>query len=196
MLDICRESPFSPHLRRWKVQRARRVVNVLFYLRTFSEWTNSQEVFTIFPELLEQASLAMALHSGVVNPILPFFGQGPAAFAELWHEYGNGPAALKAEKRLHDAKLNSLVLLRLHGTIKQSALPDLGVNDDSRLLLATSDISPKWRISPDLSFEDEFQSLRLGTSGEEISKFARTRHSIEEGAPLEALSLLGSEYFS
>lgn len=196
LLDICMESPFSPHLRRWKVQRARRLVNVLFYLRTFSEWANSQEVFTIFPELVEQASLAMALHSGVVNPILPFFGQGPAAFAELWHEHGNGPATLKTEEYLHDAKLNSLVLLRLHGTIKQSDLPDLVENKDSRLLLSTSDRSPKSRISPDLSFEDEFQSLRLGTSGDEISALARTRHSIEEGAPLEALSLLGSEYLS
>lgn len=194
--ELCSESLTSPHLRRWKIQKARRLVNVLFYLRTFSEWSGPQEAFQAFPELVEQASLASALQSGTVNPVLPFFGQAPAAFAELWKEHGGTRAVLKSETQLDDAKLNSLVLLRLHGTVAQSDLPEIPKTPTGQLLLSTNDESPNSRIASDLSFEDEFQSLRIGTTGDELCTLARTRHSILEGAPLEALSLIGSEYMS
>lgn len=196
LTEICTEPAYSPHLRRWKVQRARRIVNTLFYLRTFSEWKNEEPVFSIFPELVEQTALASALRMGEVNSILPFFGQGPAAFAELWNEHGDGKASLKFEENLDDPKVNSLVLLRLHGVVMQSDLPKLDGSVNGRLLDATSNLSPTSRTCADLSFEDEFESLRLGTSGDEISELSRTRHSPSEGAPLEALSLLGSEYLS
>ncbi|NDP62410.1 RNA-directed DNA polymerase [Polaromonas sp.] len=196
LLELCSESLTSPHLRRWKIQRARRLVNVLFYLRTFSEWGGPQDAFQAFPELVEQASLANALKGGIVNPVLPFFGQAPAAFAELWKEHGKTQAVLNLEPQLDDAKLNSLVLLRLHGTVAQSALPDIPKTPTGQLLLSTNDESPKSRTASDLSFEDEFESLRINTTGEEICTLARTRHSILEGAPLEALSLIGSEYMS
>lgn len=194
--EICRESVNSPLSHRWNVQRARRVVNTLFYLRSFSEWKIKEDIFSLFPELIEQAALASALRDGVVNPILPFFGQAPAAFAELWHEHGDGLAILRPEHNLDEPKISSLVLLRLHGVIKESDLPPVSEGIDQRLLLATNDLTPASRTSPDLSFDDEFESLRLGTTGKDISELARTRHSISEGSPLEALSLFGSEYLS
>lgn len=194
--EICNEPKLSPHLRRWKVQRARRVVNTLFYLRAFSEWKANEAVFSLFPELVEQAALAIALRTGEVNPILPFFGQAPAAFAELWHEHGGRPATLRPETALSGPKVNSLVLLRLHGVISESALPSELNGVDGRLLSATCDQTPIARTNPDLTFDDEFESLRLGTNGAEISEVSRTRHSISEGSPLEALSLFGSEYLS
>lgn len=194
--EICNEPELSPHLRRWKIQRARRVVNTLFYLRAFSEWQDREVVFSLFPELVEQAALAVALRTGAVNPILPFFGQAPAAFAELWHEHGGRPAILKPETELTDPQVSSLVLLRLHGVISESDLPTVSEGANRRLLSATSDKTPIARTNPDLTFDDEFESLRLGTSGSEISELTRTRHSISEGSPLEALSLFGSEYLS
>ncbi|MDP1614210.1 MAG: RNA-directed DNA polymerase [Methylococcales bacterium] len=63
-----------PNLRRWQVQRSRRVINSLFYLRNFDEWKNPSGTFEAFPELVEQRALAKALSSGNVNPILPFYG--------------------------------------------------------------------------------------------------------------------------
>ncbi len=52
------------------------------------------------------------------------------------------------------------------------------------------------RTIPDLSYEDEFESLKLGTSVHEISALAQTRYSQSEGTALSALSLLSSEYRS
>ena len=196
LVEICIEPEHSPHLRRWKIQRARRVVNTLFYLRAFSEWRNHEDVFTLFPELVEQNALATSLRTGEVNSILPFCGQAPAAFSELWQEHGKRPAIFKPEHELSNPQVSSLVMLRLHGVISESDLPTLSEQTDRRLLCATSDQSPHARAQPDLSFEDEFESLRLGTSGKEIAELARTRHSIAEGSPLEALSLFGSEYLS
>lgn len=194
--EICIEPEYSPHLRRWKVQRARRVINTLFYLRAFSEWKNREDVFSLFPELVEQAALVSALRTGEVNSVLPFFGQAPAAFSELWQEHGGRPAILKPETKLNDPKVSSLVLLRLHDVISESDLPSTSEGVNGRLLSATREQSPIARTNPDLTFDDEFESLRLGTSGKEISELARTRHSISEGSPLEALSLFGSEYLS
>ena len=196
LVEICTEPEYSPHLRRWKVQRARRVVNTLFYLRSFSEWKNHEEVFSLFPELVEQAALVSSLRTGEVNSILSFCGQAPAAFSELWQEHGKGLAILKPELKLDDPKVSSLVLLRLHGVIAEADLPSISEGNERRLLSATSEQSPISRAHSDLSFEDEFESLRLGTSGEKISELARTRYSISEGSQLEALSLFGSEYLS
>lgn len=39
-------------LRRWQVQRARRLVNSLFYLRRFDEWSVDNSEFALFPELV------------------------------------------------------------------------------------------------------------------------------------------------
>ena len=194
--ETCAESLTSLHLRRWKIQKARRLVNVLFYLRNFSEWRRPQEAFQAFPELIEQASLATALQSGIVNSVLPFFGQAPAAFAELWKEHGGTQALLNSEAQLDDPKLNSLVLLRLHGIVAQSDIPNIPKTPTGQLLLSTNDEPPNFRTASDLSFEDEFQSLRIGTTGKELCAIAKTRYSILEGAPLEALSLIGSEYMS
>lgn len=196
LAEICTEPEYSPHLRRWKIQRARRVLNTLFYLRSFSEWKNNEEIFSLFPELVEQAALVSSLRTGEVNFILPFFGQAPAAFSELWQEHGKGVAMLKPELELDDPKMSSLVLLRLHGVIAEADLPPISEGNGRRLLSATSDQSPTSRTHPDLSFEDEFESLRLGTSGKKISELAKTRYSISEVSPLEALSLFGSEYLS
>ena len=48
------EKPFDGHTRRWKVQRIRRLTNVLFYLRNIREWQERQTELEAFPELLEQ----------------------------------------------------------------------------------------------------------------------------------------------
>ncbi len=186
----------SPNLRRWQAQRARRIINSLFYLRSFGEWTTQANNFDAFPELVEQRALAQALGSGNVNPILPFYGSGPAAFSELWAEHGQGCAnLLSIETRLKDAELDGLITLRLHGMIPADSMPFLS-NEDNRLLHVVNQSTSTARTSTDLSFEDEFESLRLGTSDKEISTLLKTRYSLSEGSALEALSLLSSEYRS
>ena len=183
-----------PELRRWHVQRIRRVINTLFYLRRFSEWESNLDVFDAFPELVEQRSLALALASGNVNPVFPFFPRGPAAFAELWSEHGEGPAAIDVGTALTTAAAtDSLATLSLTGTMLPESVPVTGEGDRVRLLQAINNRETPVRLNPDLSYEDEFESLSLGMSHEAISVLARTRYSMSEGT---TLSLLSSEYRS
>ncbi|UUZ74893.1 hypothetical protein LP414_22345 [Polaromonas sp. P1(28)-13] len=187
----------SPNLRRWQVQRARRVMNALFYLRSFSEWNSQFDTFDVLPELVEQRALAEALTSGNVNPVLPFYGRGPAAFSELWAEHGHGSATvLPRETELTRAEIDGLITLRLYGTIQADSLQPHIHREDARLLRVVNRTTSMTRTIPDLSFEDEFESLRLGTSDQEISELVRTRYALSEGTALEALSLLSSEYRS
>jgi hypothetical protein len=187
----------GPELRRWHVQRIRRVVNTLFYLRRFSEWNSNLDVFDAVPELIEQRSLALALASGTVNPVLPFFPRGPAAFAELWSEHGQGPAAIDAAANLTTAAAtDSLATLSLTGTMLPEAVSITGQGDRVRLLQVVKSRETLVRSNPDLSYEDEFESLSLGVSHEAISTLARTRYALSEGTTLDALSLLSSEYRS
>lgn len=186
----------SPNLRRWQVQRSRRVINSLFYLRNFNEWQSRPGTFEAFPELIEQQALARALSSGNVNPILPFYGSGPAAFSELWAEHGQGDASLPPpETGLNIAEIDGLITLRLYGTIPADAV-QFQTNKEDLRLLGVVNRNSSVRTLPDLSFEDEFESLCLGATAQEISTLARTRYSLSEGSVLEALSLLSSEYRS
>lgn len=186
----------GPELRRWHVQRIRRVVNTLFYLRRFSEWKSNSGVFEAVPELVEQRSLAIALVTGTVNPILPFFPRGPAAFSELWSEHGEGTAAVDAVTNLTTAALDSLATLSLTGTVLPEAVAVVGEGERVRLLQVVRSRESLVRSKPDLSYEDEFESLGLGVSHEAMSTLARTRYAHGEGATLDALSLLSSEYRS
>ena len=186
----------GPELRRWHVQRIRRVVNALFYLRRFSEWKSNAGVFEAVPELLEQRSLAVALTTGSVNPILPFFPRGPAAFSELWSEHGEGTATVEAAAELTTAALDSLATLSLTGTVPPDAVDVAGEVDRVRLLQVVKRRELIVRSNPDLSYEDEFEALGLGVTHEALSTLARTRYALGEGATLDALSLLSSEYRS
>jgi hypothetical protein len=186
----------SGNLRRWQVQRTRRVINSLFYLRRFDEWGQHMNVFETFPELVEQRELATSLSCGTVNPILPFYGSGPAAFAELWAEHDQGTFSLSLPERgFNLAEIDGLITLRLHGTLSADALQFSGDNNNLRLLGIVNRHSSV-RSLPDLSFDDEFESLSLGSTEQEISKLVRTRYSLAEGSVLEALSLISSEYRS
>lgn len=190
------QSETSPELRRWHVQRIRRVVNVLFYLRRFSEWKDSQSMFDLVPELIEQRSLASALIAGTVSPVLPFFPRGPAAFAELWSEHGAGLAAVDpAADATTTAATDSLAMLVLSGTLLPENIPAIE-HGRGRLLNIIRSRGAILRSDPDLSYEDEFDSLSLGVSHEAMSTLARTRYALSEGTTLEALSLLSSEYRS
>ncbi|MCO7557410.1 RNA-directed DNA polymerase [Metapseudomonas otitidis] len=186
----------TPNFRRWQIQRIRRVINSIFYLRNFSEWSTG-EVFSAFPELVEQKALATALTLGSVNPVLPFFGRGPAAFSELWTEYGRHEAKLdKSQGALNIAEVDALTSLKLYGVISDASLDEFFEKNDSRLMRIFSKPGSKKRSNPDLSFEDELESLCLGSSSASISELAKTRHSLSEGTTLEALSLMASEYRS
>lgn len=186
----------SPNLRRWQIQKARRIINSLFYLRRFEDWKHQASIFHAFPELVEQQALAKALSTGSVNPILPFYGSGPAAFAELWSEHGHGNASLLSlETGLSRAEIDGLITLRLYGIIPTDVMQFIEDREELRLLRIVSRTSVV-RSKPDLSFDDEFESLRLGASFSELSTLARTRYSLSEGSVLEALSLLSSEYRS
>jgi hypothetical protein len=187
----------EPSLRRWQIQRIRRVLNTLFYLRDFSEWREKVGQFEQLPELIEQQALAEALSSGVVNSVLPFYGRGPAAFSELWSEYGQGRASLQwPTQGFMVAEIDSLITLRLYGVIPPE-LAEIGEDlPGSRLMRAVNQDNPIHRSNPDLSFDDEFESLRLGVTNLDLSILARTRYSLSEGTALEALTLTGSEYLS
>lgn len=180
--------------RRWQVQRVRRIVNSLFYLRSFGEWPKRHEAFDAYPELVEQKALAQALITGTVNPVLPFYGRGPAAFAELWAEHGVEEAKLGPLEIGSDAVLDGIASLRLSATISETSV--LERTAESRHSGLTSEESPKKRTDPRLTFEDELESLRLGRSGKEIAELLRTRYSTAEGTALDTLSLLSSEYRS
>lgn len=182
------------NLRRWQLQRARRVINTLFYLRSFNEWSSRDGTFEVWPELIEQRALSEALISGTVNPILPFYGRGPAAFSEIWSEHGNENAKLTIRENFDNSEIDALISLRLSGTISSEALRSLQINNSR--LFGTVNSSTSSRTVPDLSFEDEFESLKLGTSEQDISELAKSRYSQTEGTALSALSLLSSEYRS
>jgi hypothetical protein len=187
----------GPELRRWHVQRVRRVVNTLFYLRRFSDWKSNLHVFDAVPELIEQRSLAIALLSGTVNPVLPFFPRGTAAFSELWSEHGGVTASVDPTENLTtDAAIDSLTILNLTGTVMPGAFPVTEQGDRVRLLRVVQNRHAVVRSSPDLSYEDEFESLGLGVSSEALSTLARTRYALGEGTTLDVLSLLSSEYRS
>jgi hypothetical protein len=140
--------------------------------------------------------LALALATGNVNPILPFFPRGPAAFSELWSEHGEGTAAFDASASLTTAALDSLATLCLTGTVAQEAGSVAGEGERVRLLQVIRNRESLARSNPDLSYEDEFEALGLGVTHEAMSKLARTRYAVGEGATLDALSLLNSEYRS
>ncbi len=187
----------SPELRRWRVQRIRRVVNTLFYLRRFAEWRQSPDVFDAVPELVEQRALASALSSGTVNPVLPFYPRGPGAFAELWAEHGEGHAKVEPTASLGTvAATDSLATLSLTRTVLPETIRVPGQGEKSRLLQIVNGTEALARSNPDLSYEDEIESLRLGFSHEAISVLARSRYALSEGTTLDALSLLISEYRS
>ena len=182
------------NLRRWQIQRARRVINTLFYLRSFNEWSSNDGTFEAWPELIEQRALSEALVSGEVNPILPFYGRGPVAFSEIWLEHGKDSAKFKTPQTINNAEIDALVSLRLSGAISAETIQPIQSTNSRLYEIVNSNTSS--RSIPDLSYEDEFESLRLGTSEQEISKLAQTRYSQSEGTALSALSLLSSEYRS
>lgn len=182
------------NLRRWQVQRARRVINTLFYLRSFNEWSPTDGTFEAWPELLEQKALSGALSSGTINPILPFYGRGPAAFSELWLEHGKNSANFTTPQTINSAEIDGLVSLRLSGTISAESIQSIQSSNSRLYNIVNSNTSS--RTIPDLSYEDEFESLKLGTSEQEITTLAQTRYSQSEGTALSALSLLSSEYRS
>jgi len=187
----------SPGTRRWQVQRIRRIVNALFYLRNFEEWKGLGSVFDAAPELVEQRALASALSSGSVNPILPFYGRGPSAFAELWAEHGTSQAGLDSNGGGYSqAEVDSLITLRLYGMLPSQTLSGIQGKGNMRLLEALNQSIVSSRSQPDLSFEDELESLRLGVSDSKLAELAQTRYALSEGTALEALSLLSSEYRS
>lgn len=187
----------SPGTRRWQVQRIRRIVNALFYLRNFEEWKGLDSVFDAAPELVEQRALASALSSGSVNPILPFYGRGPSAFAELWAEHGTSRACLDSNgSGYSQAEVDSLITLRLYGMLPSQTLSGIQGKGNMRLLEALNRSTVSSRSQPDLSFEDELESLRLGVSDTKLAELAQTRYALSEGTALEALSLLSSEYRS
>lgn len=179
---------------RWKTQRVSRLVNALFYLRAFSDWSKRHDAFDAYPELVEQRALAESLATGTVNPILPFYGRGPAAFAELWREQERGQATIGGLNVINEAVLDGLVSLRLTSTVSEEAVFDK--TSESRLPGLTAETSPLRRSRPNLAFDDELETLRLGISAKEIGQMLATRYSTEEGTALDALSLLSSEYRS
>jgi len=182
------------NLRRWQIQRARRIINTLFYLRSFSEWSSNKATFEAWPELLEQKALSEALVTGTINPILPFYGRGPAAFSELWLEHGKSSASFTQPQTINNAEIDALVSLRLSGAISAESVQPIQITNSRLYEIVNSNTSS--RSIPDLSYEDEFESLRLGTSEQETSELAQTRYSQSEGTALSALSLLSSEYRS
>ncbi|MGZ8218447.1 RNA-directed DNA polymerase [Methylomagnum sp.] len=187
----------EPSLRRWQIQRIRRVLNTLFYLRDFNEWQENNWQFSKLPELIEQQALAEALGTGVVNPILPFYGRGASAFSEIWSEYRQSAASFFwPDKGLIEAEIESLTTLRLYNVIKADSMQISGNLPDSRLMKIVNQTTITQRSIPDLSFDDESESLRLGVSNLELSRLARTRYSLSEGTALEALTLTGAEYLS
>lgn len=187
----------DPSLRRWQVQRIRRVVNILFYLRDFGEWSNSSYQLDGYPELIEQRALAEALSFGRVNSVLPFYGRGASAFAELWGEYGNDVAGFEEPKNgLMSAELESLITLQLYGTVAQSDVLLSEEHPQARMMRIAFHDCPKKRSIQDLSYEDELESLRLSVSNEKLSELARTRYSLTENTALDALALMSSEYRS
>lgn len=183
----------SPATRRWQLQRVRRIINALFYLRSFDEWTDSVGAFSRFPELLEQKALAESLSSGNVAPILPFYGRGPAAFAELWSEYGTGPLDIPDHLVVTDAVREGLVTLSLFGILGDS--PNIGTDPrfDRLNQFASSSDSSTRKIN-DLSFDDEMISLRSALEPAELNALCKTRYSSLENSPLEALNLLVGHY--
>ncbi len=84
--------------------------------------------------------------------------------------------------------------LRLSGAISAESVQPIQITNSRLYEIVNSNTSS--RSIPDLSYEDEFESLRLGTSEQETSKLAQTRYSQSEGTALSALSLLSSEYRS
>ena len=84
--------------------------------------------------------------------------------------------------------------LRLSGIISAETIQSIQINNSRLYDIVNSNASS--RTIPDLSYEDEFESLKLGTSEQEISALAQTRYSHSEGKTLSALSLLSSEYRS
>lgn len=186
----------TSNFRRWQIQRIRRVVNSLFYLRDFEEWSDSS-IFSKCPELVEQAALATALSKKNIAPILPFFGRGPAAFAELWTNKYEQKISLDLPDEINAAALESIISFRLYGVLGNNPFDNSIQNQENyRLFCASSENSPIRRTNPDLSYVDEFESLRLGVSGSTISNFLNTRHSIGENLTLDAMTLLSSEYRS
>lgn len=187
----------SVSLRRWQVQRVRRIINTMFYLRAFEEWGAKYDEMREFPELIEQHALAHALNVGSVNSILPFYGRGASAFAELWGEYGNGVASFDwPNDGLNSAEIESMVTLQLHGTLDPIEQKLYGNQTHARLMGIASNDYPKKRTIPDLSFEDELESLRLDIGNKDLSSLLKTRYSLTEGTALDALSLMSSEYRS
>jgi len=137
------------------------------------------------------------LASGSVNSVLPFFPRGPAAFSELWAEHGKGVA--KAELTRDDvttASLDSLTALSLSNVVAAEVPLQHEQEDRVRLLHVVQNREGQLRSNPDLSFEDEFETLSIGTPREALATLARTRYSSSEGAVLDVMSLLSSEYRS
>ena len=184
-------------LRRWQVQRIRRVVNVLFYLREFNEWNKKQDQLSLVPELVEQIALAQSLSTGDVSHVLPFFGRGASALSELWAEYGQGQQHFQwPSSGVSIAELDSLTTLKFKGSIDINLGPVNESAQQFRLLRVALGKNHLGREQPDLSYEDELHSLRLSTSNENIAQLARTRYSYTENTALDALSLMSSEYRS
>ena len=187
----------EPELHRWRSQRARRVVNVLFYLWAPGTWKSKMAIFEAFPELVEQRSLAASLANGDVGPILPFYGRGPAAFAEIWNENANGPAKFEwPATGLSEPEMDSLVTLSLTGAIPELPNEIIRHQKDSRLLRLGGANASTQRTSIDLSYEDEVESLTLRVGRDEVAALVKSRYAIQESSVLDALALLGSEYRS
>lgn len=185
-----------PNIRRWQIQRMRRVINPLFYLREFGEWSDVGGLLSEHPEFIEQRALASALKTGNADPVLPYYGRGPAAFSELWVEYGKSIATIGAKSNYSDVEVDGISTLLLQGAIQASQVDLLHESKACRMLRLAGGLDRDSRKIPDLSFEDEIGSLMLGATNEKLKKLSMTRHSSSEYSGLDALSLLAEEYRS
>jgi hypothetical protein len=186
----------DPTLQRWRSQRARRVVNALFYLWSPQAWKSQMGVFESFPDLVEQRALATALSTGNVVPILPFYGRGPAAFAEIWNEHSTTPADFDwPSTGLANPEIESLVTLTLMGAVRVPEEISRNQSEWHLLRLGASNAQAQ-RTRADLTYDDEVESLTLNLGREEIAALVKSRYAVQESSVLDALALLGSEYRS
>ena len=169
---------------RWRLQKAKRAINPLFYLLDKSDYKLISSASETNRMLRSQQELALAVAKRSCDQLLSYPGATVNTFCELWRTAGDGQIIDISKERLETtAELEAATALALH----RISSPHADVEK-----------TPIWRaLKPGVSactdglpdFESELESLRIGLDPAKQQVHLQSRLVAVEDIHLSALEL-------
>lgn len=169
---------------RWRLQKAKRAINPLFYLLDKSDYKLISSASKTNRTLRSQQELALAISQRSCDQLLNYPGATVNTFCELWRTAGDGQRIDINKRRLENiAELEAATTLALH----QVCSPHADVEETPIWKALKPGVSACTNGLPD--FESELESLRIGLDPTKQQVHLQSRLVAVEDIHLSALEL-------